>query len=552
MSFSSEFVELVRAGFSGIWLDTTEPEDAIAAVTKAADENGWNLFTWDLRDKLRCRTTTMSKLDDGNKMSAELAVKEASAAAPSGVLGEWPKLCRTLKSLGGSANNILVLPGWHRKDLCDNTLLQTHLQALVYDGRLVGNTWTIVVLGCTSEIPRELEHHFTTVRYSLPTETELRAIVDIVDDPDPAVARFAKLDEEQQRQVLSAARGLTRMQAENAFALSLLRRKQFEPDVIWDLKVQSVERAGMLKVYRGDAKISDVGGLEVLKSFTQRLLRHRKEDSRLFPKGLLLAGLPGTGKSQIVKSLGASVNRPVLMFDIGAAMGSLVGETEAGIRRALEIADAMQPCILMIDELEKALAGSQGDGSSDSGIMKRAVGTLLTYLNDHTTDVFVVGTVNDVSALPPEFTRAERFDAIFFVDLPSDAERAAIWRIWLSYYGLLPVEEALEVVIASLVARSQQWTGSEIRTACRLAALLQIPLSDSVSQVVPLFTTAQEKLISLQKWANGRCLSASYPGRYQTGKVAADTLIAVAPMRREVRPLPALPKKKRSQANGAD
>jgi len=181
--------------------------------------------------------------------------------------------------------------------------------------------------------------------------------------------------------------------------------------------------------------------------------------------------------------------------------------------------------------------------------MKRAVGTLLTYLNDHTTDVFVIGTVNDVSALPPEFTRAERFDAIFFVDLPSTEERRLIWSIWLGYYGLAADGEEKALQIYDLVNRSNQWTGSEIRTACRLAALLDVPLQESVNQVVPLFTTAQEKLTALQKWANGRCLSASYPGRYQTGKVASEATQDLVAPRRSVKaaepPLPIrLPKKK--------
>jgi len=359
MSFTEEFTELLRAGFSGVWVNTVEPEDAIAAMTQASNANRWNLFTWDFRDKLKRRTALNVSGDVPSGVTAvEAATTAASAAQPSGVLAAWPTLCKTVREFTAGqdginntveSRNILVLPGWHRKDLCDNTLLQQYLQTLVYEGRLLSNNWTIVIIGSGTEVPKELEQHFTVLRYSLPTVEELRTIIDIVDEPEPELSRFAKLTPERQQQVLGAARGLTRMQAENAFALSVLRRKQFEPDVIWDLKVESVERSGMLKVYRGDADLRNIGGLEMLKTFTQKLLRQRPSDSKLFPKGLLLAGLPGCGKSQIVKALGSAVNRPVLMFDIGAAMGSLVGETEAGIRRALEIADAMQPCILMVD-----------------------------------------------------------------------------------------------------------------------------------------------------------------------------------------------------------
>ena len=159
------------------------------------------------------------------------------------------------------------------------------------------------------------------------------------------------------------------------------------------------------------------------------------------PRGVLLLGVPGTGNSAFAKALGNETGRPTLMLDIGALMGSLVGETERNVRQALRIADAMSPCILFVDELEKGLSGVGGNG--DSGVSTRMFGTLLTWMADHTSDVFVIATANDVSKLPPELTRAERLDATFFLDLPAKPERQAIWAMYaeqLDWTRKIPVQ----------------------------------------------------------------------------------------------------------------
>jgi SpoVK/Ycf46/Vps4 family AAA+-type ATPase len=184
-------------------------------------------------------------------------------------------------------------------------------------------------------------------------------------------------------------------------------------------------------------------------------------------------------------------------------MGSLVGQSEANIRQALRIIEAMAPCVAFIDEAEKSLSGASGSG--DSGVSARLFGTLLTWMNDHTSDVYLVVTCNDISRLPPEFSRAERFDGIFFLNLPSAEERRAIWQLYLAQFELdtrqkLPPDEG--------------WTGAEIRACCRLAALLDLPLVQAAQNVVPVSVTAAESVERLRTWASGRCLSADQPGIY--------------------------------------
>src|SRR5581483_7353621 len=152
------------------------------------------------------------------------------------------------------------------------------------------------------------------------------------------------------------------------------------------------------------------------------------------PRGILLLGVPGTGKSAFAKALGNETGRPTLLLDVGSLLGSLVGQSESNLRQALRIADAMSPCLLFVDEIEKALSGVGSQG--DSGVATRMFGALLTWLSDHTTDVFFVGTSNDVSKLPPEFTRAERFDAVYFLDLPTSEEKDLIWAMYRRQFGI--------------------------------------------------------------------------------------------------------------------
>jgi SpoVK/Ycf46/Vps4 family AAA+-type ATPase len=221
---------------------------------------------------------------------------------------------------------------------------------------------------------------------------------------------------------------------------------------------------------------------------------------------VLLLSPPGCGKSQFCKSLGNETGRPTLVLDVGSLLGSLVGQSEANIRQALRIIDAMAPAVVMLDECEKAFSGVSASGQTDSGVSARLFGSFLSWLNDHESDVFVVATANDITKLPPEFSRAERFDGVFFVDLPDTDQRRAIWQIYLDLYRLDASQK---------VPPDDQWTGAEIKSCCRLAALLDVPLVAAAQNIVPVVRTSAESVEKLRQWASGRCLSADRPGIYQ-------------------------------------
>ena len=286
-----------------------------------------------------------------------------------------------------------------------------------------------------------------------------------------------------------------------------------------------LKKSGLMQLYHGEDNFDSLGGMENLKAFSKRSLLQRDRDNPLKqPRGVLLLGVSGTGKSAFAKALGKETGRPTLVLDIGALMGSLVGQTESNVRRALQIADAMAPCILYVDELEKALGGATSSGNGDSGVSSRMLGTLLSWMNDHTSNVYLVATCNDVSKMPPELTRAERFDGIVFLDLPGRDQKDRIWQQYISLFDLDRDQK---------LPKDDQYTGAEIRSCCRLAALLDLPLAQASINVVPVAVTASESVNALRNWASGRCLDSESGGIYQFKK-------AKARVRRKVKANPSL------------
>jgi hypothetical protein len=402
-----------------------------------------------------------------------------------------------LAERGGTA--LLVLHNFHTF-LKSPEVIQTAFTRLVAgkDQRTF-----LVVLSPVVQIPVELEKLFVVIEHALPGREQLERIArELTSDQPEDMPTGADLG-----RVLDAAAGLTRYEAEGAFALSLTRHNAIRPESIWELKAQTLKKSNLLTLHRGRETFNDLGGLDSLKDFCRRALLPGKT---VKARGVLLLGVPGSGKSFFAKALGSETGRPTLVLDLGALYGSLVGATEANVRQALRVADAMAPCILYVDEVEKGLSGVGGQG--DSGVSTRLFGTILTWLADHESDVFFIATANDVSKLPPEFTRAERMDALFFLDLPGAEEKSLIWRMYRRQFG---IAEGMEQ------PGDADWTGAEIRACCRLAALLGVPLAEAAAHVVPVAVTAAESVERLRSWASGRCLAASSPGIYQRGAQGA-------------------------------
>ena len=394
-----------------------------------------------------------------------------------------------------SGTAILVLENFHRF-LQSAEIVQALIQQVTIGKQ---NRVILVILAPVVQLPVELEKLFVVLEHDLPGRDELEQIARGI-----ATEEGELPDEAPFRAVLDAAAGLTRMEAENAFSLALVRNHQIAAGAVWELKSQMLKKSGTLSLYQGQEDFGSLGGLAALKAFCKRALFNTSRRNQLHrPRGVMLLSPPGCGKSQFCKALGKEVGRPVLQLDVGSLMGSLVGQSEERTRSALKVIDAMAPCIVMIDEIEKAFSGVGSSG--DSGVAARMFGTFLSWLNDHESDVFVVCTSNDITKLPPEFSRSERFDGIFFLDLPSREEKDAIWQLYRQLYAIDSTQRQPD---------DANWTGAEIKSCCRLAALLDVSLVYAAQNVVPVAVTSNESIAKLRTWASGRCLSASTPGIY--------------------------------------
>lgn len=475
MNIRTRLTEYVRACFTGIWIESHEHQEALTEIAELCRDEQWQLATWDIDSGLSVPGQSDQETSSSDPLAAIRAVN--ALATPDGTA-------------------ILVLQNFHR--FIQSAEVTQALSRQIIAGKQ--NRTIVVVLSPVVQIPTELEKMFVVVEHDLPDREQLEEIARGI------ATEAEELPEGNELQtVLDAAAGLTRMEAENAFSLSLVRQGRITADTVWELKTQTLKKSGLLSLHRGKEDFSSMGGLSALKAFCKRaLLQPSRDNPMKRPRGVLLLSPPGCGKSQFCKALGKEVGRPVLMLDVGTLMGSLVGQSEERTRQALHVIDAMAPCVAMIDEVEKAFSGMNGNG--DSGVSSRMFGTFLSWLADHQSDVFVVCTANDVSKLPPEFGRSERFDGIFFLDLPSREEKAAIWDLYLTQF---------EINRDQRLPEDDNWTGAEVKSCCRLAALLDLPLVQAAQNVVPVAVTAAEKVSQLQSWASGRCLSANQPGIYQ-------------------------------------
>jgi len=490
MILSDKLREYIAACFTGIWVQSAEHGDALLEIARLCQEQKWSMATWDI--------------DRGLQVAGQEAPGSTDPVAA----------IRSINALAKpDSSALLVLPNFHR--LMNSAEIVQCLAHQIANGKQ--NRSFVIVLSPVVSIPIELQTQFVLIEHDLPQREQLHQIAQGI-----ATEAGEMPEGEELERLLDAAAGLTRFEAENAFSLSLVRHTRLTPQSVWELKTQTLKKSGLLTLHRGEERFADLGGLDALKSFCARAMGAGARRSLARPRGILLLSPPGCGKSAFAKSLGSEVGRPTLVLDIGSLMASLVGETENRTRQALRVIDAMAPCVCFIDELEKALSGVASSGQTDSGVSARLFGTFLTYLSDHTSDVFVVATSNDITKLPPEIGRAERFDGIFFIDLPSSAEKDRIWPIHLKKYGLKADEKRPD---------DRDWTGAEIQSCCRLAALLDLSLREAAANVVPVAVTAVESVERLRAWASGRCLDASRGGIYNRAGGGADK-----PLRRVARP----------------
>ncbi len=495
--FVQELDVLVRARYPMVYLVTSEEQRVEAILAELADTHGKALLGWSIAKGFR-------RIGGSKTAEAPEGAREPLAA-----IAAIEKL---------SEPSLVVLKDFH-PFLQDPAVVRATREL----AHALKSTFTTVVLvSPTLVIPPEIEKEVSVLDVPLPGYRDLlqllKEIVEVVRRGNRAKVELTRDDADH---LVKAALGLTLSEAENAFAKAIAHDGRLSKDdvpLVLEEKRQVIRKSGLLEYFPTEVQLANVGGLDALKTWLVRRGAAFSEAARRFglpePKGLLLLGVQGCGKSLTAKAIAAQWKLPLLRLDLGRIFSGLVGSSEENLRRAIQVAESVAPVVLWVDEIEKGLAGAQSSGFSDGGVTARVMATFLTWLQEKTAPVFVVATANRIEQLPPELLRKGRFDEIFFIDLPAVEERREIFRIHVQKRGRDPAAHDLEALARS----AEGFSGAEIEQAV-VSALYDAfaegrdlepgHLAGSVSSSLPLSVTMREEIGRVREWARTRTRPAS-------------------------------------------
>lgn len=398
----------------------------------------------------------------------------------------------------------------------------------------------IIIVSSVMHLPVELEKYVTVVEMPLPDRSDLEKVLESVVKNTNIV-----LNDELKKRLVDSALGMTVMEADLAYCLAAVKNNfdESSPRTVALEKEQIIKKSGLLDYFQTNEDLKNIGGMGYLKMWLQKRKLAYDFKAQLWklpaPKGVLLLGVPGCGKSLTAKCVASLWNMPLLRLDIGKIFEGIVGSSEENIRRAIATAEAVAPCVLWIDEIEKGFSGVQSSGVTDGGVGARIFSTILTWMQEKAKPVFVVATANDISLLPPELLRKGRFDEIFFVDLPNKVDRKSIFSIHLVNKGQNPRNYALD----KLAEESIGFNGAEIEECINEAMfaaytenqetpILQIKhILDAIRETVPLSRTMKAQIDSLRKWADSRAKPA---GKKNEEVVMEDRNVPLTKIEREL------------------
>lgn len=510
LSANSQIIyEKAKAGYPAIYFVTREDSRALKEIQESSTALERELYYWRFGVGLEKLTEKASQVIQDTSGPNEMLQKLSS-------LGKGGK---------SPTKAIVVLRDFH--DFLEDPMVRSLLKDAINEFKLSNRM--LIITAPAPKIPPELEKEIALLEGGLPDKNQIGALIDgIVTGGSLPPHLVPSL--ERRKALIEAAMGLTANEAENALSLSLIRPRTREDKNIWDPaivldeKTSSLRKSGLLDpIHVSPEGLAQIGGLELLKEWIRMRKNSFTDEARKFglphPKGILTVGPPGSGKSLSAKAIAGELGIPLLRLDMGRIFGSLVGQSEQNVREAIMIAEAMSPSVLWVDEVEKGLAGS-GAGALDSGVGARVLGTLLTWMAEKTSPVFVYATANDVTALPPELLRKGRFDEMFSVGLPNELERGSIFEIHLKKIGRGALLASGELKMEKLVEESEGYSGSEIE-ACifdglhmafhEKRELSQIDIVMALDKTTPLSQTMAEKLAKLNKWCENRTRPANRP-----------------------------------------
>lgn len=490
MNFEEHLDIYLRSRFTLIVIVTLEEERALQTVQSVCDRVKRPCMSWDLADGFLPLTGWSGGVPQARDPITALEF---------------------IQKTDGDA--VFILKDFH--DCWSNPQSKRKLRNTAQ--RLKYSRKTIIVTTHSAVLPDELKDEAVIVDFSAPSASDLEEVLDRLAQTPGIKVNLTKLGREK---LIQAALGLTVSQAQRVFSKAVVSDGVLDDrdiDMVTEEKKQVIRESEALEFFAAHETPDDIGGLEVLKDWLRLRERAFTAEARDYglpsPKGIALIGISGTGKSLTAKMIGGLWRLPLLRLDVGSLFGSLLGESEERTRRALRLAETISPCVVWIDEMEKALA----QGGIDSGASSRVFGTILTWMQEKTSPCFVVATVNDISSLPPELLRKGRFDEIFFLDLPTIDERKEIFAVHLKKRKRLPQNFDLE----RLAFESERYVGAEIEQA--IVDAMYLAFNDGMREVttndiihslrlqVPLAVSHNEQVERLRDWLReGRAQSASF------------------------------------------
>jgi SpoVK/Ycf46/Vps4 family AAA+-type ATPase len=495
-SSKGEIEDLIKARYSLIWITSPEENRVEEALRKLCVEREMRLEVWSITEGFKTIANGQGTRDVKDPMKAIDHVMRAEGRA------------------------LFVLRDFH--PFLKEPAVVRRLRDAATELRKTKKS--LLVLSPITKIPPELEKSISAVLdWDLPNRLEIEAAArKVVPSLPPATQQVIESDPTFMERVVEGALGLTLVEAENVFAKSAVRTHTFDLETILEEKKQIIRKSGLLEYYEHREEFSDVGGMEILKDWLVKRRNAFSSRARDFglplPKGILLIGVPGTGKSLTAKAVGALWQMPLLRLDVGKIFGGLVGSSEENMRSVIKTAEAIAPAVLWIDELEKGFSGTASSGQTDGGTTSRVFASFITWLQEKTTPVFVIATANNVQQLPPELLRKGRFDEIFFCDLPDREDRAQILDIHVRKKKRDPGQFDMDKLVEATV----DFSGAELEQAV-VAALYDAfdtgndlstdGLLHTLKDIVPLAITMREQIETMREWARTRARMASARNR---------------------------------------
>ena len=536
VSFEEDFRNYLKASYPLLTIRSHEEGRVIRAIinaTAVTTTTQITVYSWDCRRLLEKH----SKNADG-KAGGTWEKQGGPTAASDFSTTNIIDSIRAISSKG-SGRNIFILKDFHPYIEAPQVTrpLRNALEELRGKGTM------IVFLGPVLKIPVELEKEIQILDFKMPDGTQLEAILNSVvaiynQKQKMKGAPEQLITDDVKQSAVEAAKGLTYGEAHDAFSLAIISNHAFNSDFIlsvFEEKVKQIKRTGLLQYIKPDIRFENIGGLEGLKKWIRSRSKAYSAAARTYslpyPKGVLLCGIPGCGKTALAKATANEFGFPLFQLDIGALFGKLVGESEENFRKVIEQVEGIGRCILFIDEIEKSLNRNATSGSGDSGTSSRAFATLLSWLSDHKSPVFVIATSNDHTRLPTEFIRKGRFDELFWLDLPTKAERKAIFDVLLKRYN----RDSSKFNLDMLAERSEGYTGAEIEQIIIGAMFTKFDtdgkditntnLTDEMNSTKPLSQTSEVEIKDMRNKAINKLRYASTSGvsRMFTGLEGKDS-----------------------------